>query len=117
MASKASTYVALLLCLNLLSSTMVSSAPPPPPMPSQNGTCPIDIPKLGVCANLVNLVNVTIVEPTCCSLIQGLVGVEPAVCLCTAIKAGVLGNNLNATVSLNVILNSCGRNNTGYQCA
>ncbi|WVY92984.1 hypothetical protein V8G54_032072 [Vigna mungo] len=129
MASKgtvASTYVvALFLCLNMLSYTMVSSTYipviPDPSVPYQKGACPIDALKLGVCANVLNLVNVKLGSPPtlpCCSLIKDLVDLEVAACLCTAIKANVLGINLNLPVSLSLLLNNCGRksSNIGFQC-
>ncbi|XWS74580.1 hypothetical protein CRYUN_Cryun01aG0010700 [Craigia yunnanensis] len=69
---------------------------------------------LGVCANLLGgLVDVELGNvPTkpCCSLIQGLVDVEVAVCLCTSIRANVLGIiNLNLPINLSLLLNNCGR--------
>ena len=68
---------------------------------------------LGVCANLLRgLVDVELGNvPTqpCCSLIQGLVDLEAAVCLCTAIRANVLGIiNLDLPISLSLLLNDCG---------
>ncbi|CAH1452773.1 unnamed protein product [Lactuca virosa] len=75
-------------------------------------TCPRDALKLGVCANLLGgLVKVELGSPPvkpCCSLIQGLADLEAAVCLCTAIKANVLGINLNVPVSLSLLVNVCG---------
>jgi hypothetical protein len=108
MGSKAIATIAFLVSLNLLFFTMV--------------TCPKDTLKLGVCANLLNdLVHLVVGTPPktpCCSLIQGLADVEAAVCLCTAIKANVLGINLNVPVSLSLLLNYCGKNvPTGFQCA
>ncbi|KAE8055944.1 hypothetical protein FH972_012752 [Carpinus fangiana] len=68
-------------------------------------------PSLGVCANLLNdLVHLVVGTPPktpCCSLIQDLVDLEAAVCLCTSIKANVLGTNLNVPVSLSLLLNYC----------
>nr|KAJ0199385.1 hypothetical protein LSAT_V11C600318620 [Lactuca sativa] len=64
-------------------------------------TCPRDALKLGVCANLLGGL-------PCCSLIQGLADLEAAVCLCTAIKANVLGINLNVPLSLSLLVNVCG---------
>ncbi|XP_017984494.1 PREDICTED: 14 kDa proline-rich protein DC2.15-like [Theobroma cacao] len=92
------------------------------PHDSSNGgksTCkPLN---LGVCANLLNgLVKVELGDvPTkpCCSLIQGLADIEAAVCLCTAIKANVLGIKLDLPISLSVLLNNCGREvSSDYQC-
>ncbi|XP_018624237.1 14 kDa proline-rich protein DC2.15-like [Nicotiana tomentosiformis] len=63
------------------------------------GRCPRDALKLGVCANIVGgLVGAIVGSPPtlpCCSLIAGLADLEAAVCLCTAIRANVLGINLN----------------------
>lgn len=133
MASMATT--AFLLCLNLLFFTLVSSTycPPPtpkptpkpkpsPPTPAPKATCPKDTLKFGVCANVLNgLVNVVVGAPPvtpCCTLIQGLADLEAAVCLCTAIKAKVLGIKLNVPVSLSLLLNYCGKGTPkGFQCA
>ncbi|XVE68381.1 hypothetical protein DITRI_Ditri09bG0063900 [Diplodiscus trichospermus] len=67
---------------------------------------------LGVCVNLLGLVDVELGNvPTkpCCSLIRGLVDLEVALCLCTAIRANVLGINLNLPIDLSLLLNNCGR--------
>ncbi|XP_052209045.1 14 kDa proline-rich protein DC2.15-like [Diospyros lotus] len=133
MASKSVASTALLLSLNLLFFTLVSSRhvhcpPPPPPKaplcppPPATATCPRDTLKLGVCANVLkSLLNIVVGTPPkmpCCSLIEGLVDLEAAVCLCTAIKANVLGINLNVPVSLSLLLNYCGKKvPTGFQCA
>ncbi|XP_027333849.1 14 kDa proline-rich protein DC2.15-like [Abrus precatorius] len=117
-------YVALLMCLNLLCLTMVSSnyipVVPVPTEPSQKGTCPLDALKLGVCAEVLNLAKVKLGSPPthpCCELIKGLANLEAATCLCTALKANVLGINLNVPLSLSLILNNCGKYNNGFfQC-
>ncbi|XP_016507022.1 14 kDa proline-rich protein DC2.15-like [Nicotiana tabacum] len=85
------------------------------------GRCPRDALKLGVCANLLGgLVGVIVGSPPtlpCCSLIAGLADLEAAVCLCTAVRANVLGINLNVPLSLSLVLNNCGRNPpTGFTC-
>ncbi|KAJ6963168.1 14 kDa proline-rich protein DC2.15-like [Populus alba x Populus x berolinensis] len=130
MASKSTTSLALFLAVNLLFFSLVtaksSSCPPPPkpkptPTPS-GGKCPKDALKLGVCANLLgSLLNVTVGTPPvkpCCSVIQGLLDLEAAVCLCTAIKANILGINLNIPVSLSLLLNVCGKKvPKDFQCA
>ncbi|KAK8587354.1 hypothetical protein V6N13_086343 [Hibiscus sabdariffa] len=94
--------------------------PNPTPTPSAGGRCPRDALKLGVCANVLNLVNATVGSPPvqpCCSLLQGLVDLEAAVCLCTAIRANILGININIPISLSLLLNVCSRNvPTGFQC-
>ncbi|CAO2819837.1 unnamed protein product [Amaranthus hypochondriacus] len=81
---------------------------------SRGTTCPVDTLKLGVCANLLgNLLNLQIGSPPvqpCCTLIEGLVDVEAAVCLCTMIRANVLNLvNLDLPVNLTLLLNVCGR--------
>nr|POE52692.1 14 kda proline-rich protein dc2.15 [Quercus suber] len=138
-AASSNATMAFLLSLNLLFFTMVTSTnvacPPPlktpkhtpqhsqPNLPTNKpATCPKDTLKLGVCANLLNdLVHLVVGTPPktpCCSLIQGLVDLEAAVCLCTAIKANVLGINLNVPLSLSLLLNYCGKNvPKGFQCA
>ncbi|MBA0740911.1 hypothetical protein Gogos_014094 [Gossypium gossypioides] len=128
MASKRSASMALFLALNILFFSLVSatcrscssSGSNPTPTPSARGRCPRDALKLGVCANVLSLVNVTVGSPPvmpCCSLLNGLVDLEAAACLCTAIRANVLGLNLNIPVSLSLLLNVCSRNvPTGFQC-
>ncbi|CAI0486710.1 unnamed protein product [Linum tenue] len=126
--------MALFLALNLLFFSMASACgggcpnppkptPPSPTTPSTGGSgkCPIDALKLGVCADvLANLLNLKLGSPPvqpCCSLINGLVDVEAAVCLCTAIKANILGINLNVPVSLSLLLNACNHKlPSGFQC-
>ncbi|OEL35716.1 Cortical cell-delineating protein [Dichanthelium oligosanthes] len=88
--------------------------PPPPvvPTPSSGGSCPINVLKLEVCANVLNLLKLNIPglgNDQCCPLLQGLVDLDAAVCLCTAIKANILGINLNVPVDLSLLLNHCGK--------
>uniref|UniRef100_N1R5U3 Cortical cell-delineating protein n=1 Tax=Aegilops tauschii TaxID=37682 RepID=N1R5U3_AEGTA len=45
----------------------------------------------------------------CCPLLSGLADLDAAVCLCTAIKANVLGIKLNVPVDLVLLLNQCGK--------
>ncbi|KAJ4954511.1 hypothetical protein NE237_013921 [Protea cynaroides] len=135
MASKASASTALFLSLNLLFFAFVSACgtcppntkPTPNPNPNPNptpskGSCPKDALKLGVCVNLLNgSVGAVIGTPPntpCCTLIKGLADLEAAICLCTAIRAKVLGINLNVPVSLSLLLNTCGKKlPTGFQCS
>ena len=144
-ASKSSATLALFLGLNLLFFALVSACgscrnpkpnpnprprPRPTPQPSPvtpspsggGGRCPRDALKLGVCADLLGgLVNATVGTPPvtpCCTLIQGLADLEAAVCLCTAIRANILGINLNIPLSLSLLLNVCSRNvPSNFQCA
>ncbi|EPS73889.1 hypothetical protein M569_00868, partial [Genlisea aurea] len=137
MAKKSST---LLLLLNIVFFVAVANAcepycpfpkpkpvpkpcpPPPPPSSSTSASsCPIDTLKLGVCADLLgSLLGLVIGTPPktpCCSLIEGLADLEAAVCLCTAIKANVLGISLDVPISLSLLLNDCSKKlPTGFQC-
>ncbi|XP_066340004.1 14 kDa proline-rich protein DC2.15-like [Miscanthus floridulus] len=120
---------ALLLAVSLVLAAVASAtycppppAPKPPPPPSgHQGSCPRDALKLGVCANVLGLVKAKIGSPPyqpCCSLLDGLVDLEAAVCLCTAIKANILGINLNLPIDLSLILNNCGKNcPNDFHCA
>ncbi|CAL4887500.1 unnamed protein product [Urochloa decumbens] len=86
--------------------------PPVVPTPSGGGSCLINTLKLNVCANVLNLLklNIPIVgNDKCCPLLQGLVDLDAAVCLCTAIKANILGINLNVPIDLRLLLNHCGK--------
>ncbi|KAK3039454.1 hypothetical protein RJ639_028036 [Escallonia herrerae] len=130
MASRSLVSAALLLSLNLLFFTLVTSTStpcPPPPAKTphhhhKHAACPKDTLELKVCGDLLNdLVHLVLGTPPktqCCSLIEGLVDVDAAICLCTAIKANVLGINLNVPVSLSLLLNNCGKKvPSGFQCA
>ncbi|KAJ6712276.1 LIPID TRANSFER PROTEIN [Salix purpurea] len=93
---------------------MVKSPPPPPPPPSlPQGTCPRDTLKLQACANVLNLLKIFVGEKEkakCCSLIDGLVDLEAAVCLCTRIKVDLLGLiKIDVPVAVELLLNECDR--------
>ncbi|XP_019095798.1 PREDICTED: 14 kDa proline-rich protein DC2.15-like [Camelina sativa] len=124
--------IALLFLFNVIFFTLVSSTSipcprppsksyhkkPSPSSPYHKPTCK-DALKLKVCANVLDLVKVSL-PPTsqCCALIDGLVDLEAAVCLCTALKANLLGINLNVPISLNLVLNHCGKKvPSGFKCA
>ncbi|KAG0488609.1 hypothetical protein HPP92_007420 [Vanilla planifolia] len=129
MALKVAATAALFFCLNVLSISLVGSCgtcpcdgciPPNPPSPS-GGRCPRDALKLGVCADVLGLINLNLGKPPkvpCCALLEGLVDLEAAVCLCTALKANILGINLNLPINLSLVLNYCGQGvPAGFQCA
>ncbi|KAG8663980.1 hypothetical protein MANES_01G268801v8, partial [Manihot esculenta] len=115
-------YYSLWLAQPIIIITRSLACPPPPP-PAPTATCPRDALKLGVCVklldDLLHLVVGTPPKKPCCPLIEGLVELEAAVCLCTAlIKANVLGINLNVSISLSLLLNYCGKGiPAGFQCA
>ncbi|GJM86370.1 hypothetical protein PR202_ga02223 [Eleusine coracana subsp. coracana] len=129
MASKA---FALFLALNLVVMAMASACTTPyggcptptpsvpTPTPSSFGKCPRDALKLGVCANVLDLIKAKVGAPPalpCCSILGGLADLEAAVCLCTAIKGNILGINLNLPIDLSLILNYCGKTKpTGFKC-
>ena len=86
--------------------------PPVVPTPSGPGRCPINTLKLKVCANVLNLIKLNIGVPAneqCCPLLSGLADLDAAVCLCTAIRADILGIRLNLPIDLTLLLNQCGR--------
>ncbi|XP_047319657.1 14 kDa proline-rich protein DC2.15-like [Impatiens glandulifera] len=94
---------------------------PPPPCPTPPATCPRDTLKLGVCMDLLGLVDLVVADPTttkCCALIQGMADLEAAVCLCTAIKANILGIKLNVPISFTMLLNVCQKElPPGFSCS
>ncbi|WJX09810.1 hypothetical protein P8452_00605 [Trifolium repens] len=97
---------------------------PPPPTPSTSPPtsekCPSDTLKLGVCADILgnNVIVGTPISSKCCALLQGLVDLEAALCLCTAIKANVLGTNLNIPVTLSLLLSACQKSvPSGFKCS
>ncbi|KAK9668337.1 hypothetical protein RND81_13G053000 [Saponaria officinalis] len=134
----------MLLALNLVIVTLVSACgnscgsgttPKPKPNPTpygptpsggsggnpSTGNCPKDALKLGVCANVLNLLKLKVGNPPngneCCPLVQGLIDADAAVCLCTNIKLGLLGLNLNIPVDLSLLVNYYGRTlPRGFQC-
>lgn len=133
MASTTTSTVAFFLALNLVFFSLVSSSSchdscskpkpkiKPCPTPPGAGKCPIDAVKLGVCANVLNgLLNVVVGAPPkspCCTLVNGLADLEAAVCLCTALKANLLGIKLNVPVSLSLLVNYCGKKiPAGFRC-
>ncbi|KAF6173707.1 hypothetical protein GIB67_021803 [Kingdonia uniflora] len=91
----------------------------PPKTPSTTpatkpAKCPKDTLKLSACADLLGgLVSLVLGPQTnskCCSLLSGLADLDAAVCLCTAIKANVLGIiKLDIPVALTLLINACGK--------
>lgn len=130
-----SSTLALFLSINLLFFVLASgcytcshpkpnpnSFPYPNPSPATNKGCPRDALKLGVCAKLLNgPIGAVVGSPPdhpCCSVLEGLIDLEVAVCLCTAIKANILGINLNIPISLSLLLNSCEKTPpSDFQCS
>lgn len=115
MALKSSRVVPLLILINFILCTSVSSqkVPYPPKAPSTSKKCPKDTLKFGVCGSWLGLVTEVIgTKPSteCCTLVKGLADLEAALCLCTAIKANVLGViKLEVPVALTLLVNGCNK--------
>ncbi|XP_075641693.1 pEARLI1-like lipid transfer protein 3 [Castanea sativa] len=123
MASNKLSAAAILVISLLFYSTLSSACNycnPTPIAPPPGESCPKDTLKLGVCVDLLGLINLQLGTPPtskCCALLTGLTDLEAALCLCTAIKANVLGINLNVPVSLSLLLSACQKTvPAGFQC-
>ncbi|EER91967.1 hypothetical protein BDA96_01G325600 [Sorghum bicolor] len=118
------------------SSSCPKPAPPPPCSPTTpkargggGARCPVNALKLGACASVLGgLVSLELGQQQrpatsstqpCCQLLGGLADLDAAVCLCTALRANVLGVvQLRAHVELSVLVNYCGKKlPQGFQCA
>ncbi|KAH7687703.1 Bifunctional inhibitor/lipid-transfer protein/seed storage 2S albumin protein [Dioscorea alata] len=90
----------------------------PPSMPSDQ-KCSIDLLKIGLCIDVLGLVHVGLgnpVENVCCPVLQGLLELEAAACLCTAIRLKVLNLNIYIPLALQVLI-TCGKDPpAGYLC-
>ena len=118
----------LILSVVLSHSALLASATCKPPRkpapavkpPSPAAACPRDTLKLGACVDLLGAVNLVIGNPPtekCCPLLDGLADLEAALCLCTAIKANVLGINLNIPIALSVLVSACQKTvPPGFKC-
>ncbi|KAJ6344400.1 hypothetical protein OIU76_006006 [Salix suchowensis] len=78
--------------------------------------------KFGVCGSWLGLVHEVVGTPPseeCCTLIKGLADLEAALCLCTAIKANVLGVvKLEVPVAVSFLISACGKKvPEGFKCA
>nr|GLL17337.1 pEARLI1-like lipid transfer protein 2 [Ipomoea trifida] len=121
MATKTIFTLSLLLLATLTTACGTCTPKLPPKMPPVNPYCPRDTLKLGVCANLLGgLVSIELGHaPTspCCTLLAGLADLEVAACLCTALKANVLGINLEVPVALSALVSACQKTvPTGFKC-
>jgi hypothetical protein len=116
MASMALRTTAFLLTLNLIFFALVSADQVP------QASCPVDGLKFGACAGALNnwlngVVVGTVPTTPCCGLFFGLINFEAATCACKAIKANVLGVNVDAAISLKFLLNNCGKDvPDGFTC-
>ncbi|KAL4585840.1 hypothetical protein LXL04_010466 [Taraxacum kok-saghyz] len=123
--SKATTTLFILLNITIFTCVLSTTNPPVPPTPSHPKPpppkCPKDTLKFGVCGDWLGLVHEVIgaqPDSECCSLIKGLADLEAALCLCTAIKANVLGVlKVKVPVALSLVVNSCGKKvPEGFKC-
>ncbi|XP_061963896.1 36.4 kDa proline-rich protein-like [Populus nigra] len=91
----------------------------PPPPPKQE-TCPINTLKLGACVDvlggLVHIRTCSSAKDECCPVLEGLVDLDAASCLCTVIKAKLLNINLIIPIALDVLAD-CGKTPPpGFKC-
>ncbi|XP_062227511.1 36.4 kDa proline-rich protein-like [Phragmites australis] len=94
--------------------------PTPPPTPPTGRTCPIDALKLNACVDvlggLIHLVIGREAKSKCCPLVQGIADLDAALCLCTTIRARLLGINIYLPVALELLI-TCGKHPPpGFQC-
>ncbi|XP_052194641.1 putative lipid-binding protein At4g00165 [Diospyros lotus] len=112
MASSKPFAILILLNIFFLFFACVSSHKLPCP-PEKPAKCPKDTLKFGVCGEWLGLVSEVVgakPSPQCCTLVKGLADLEAAACLCTAIKANVLGAiNLQVPIALSLVINGCGK--------
>ncbi|KAM5586273.1 14 kDa proline-rich protein DC2.15-like [Rosa sericea] len=123
MASSTNLSATLLVFSVLLYPPPILAQTPITPVPTTAPameTCPRDSLKLGVCAGLLGLVNVKIgsaATSPCCALLEGLADLKAALCLCTTLKANVLGINLDVPIALNLIVSACQKTvPPGFKC-
>ncbi|KAH0469117.1 hypothetical protein IEQ34_002349 [Dendrobium chrysotoxum] len=97
--------------------------PPPPKLPSPppQSTCPIDVLKLDACVDVLSgLIHIIIgqsADEACCPVVKGLVGLDAALCLCTAIKLKLLNISLLIPLALEVLVDDCGKHvPADFQC-
>ncbi|KAF9668781.1 hypothetical protein SADUNF_Sadunf14G0039100 [Salix dunnii] len=128
MAFQGSKEAAIFVLLNVIFFTCVSShslpARPPktPSAPKKPVKCPKDTLKFGVCGSWLGLVHEVLGTPPnkeCCTIIKGLADLEAALCLCTAIKANVLGVvKLETPIAVSLLLSACEKKvPEGFKCA
>ncbi|CAN6284002.1 unnamed protein product [Urochloa humidicola] len=88
---------------------------PTTPATDTNGhRCPMNALELQVCASILDgLVKVSVPEDRekCCQLLGGLADIDAAACLCTVLKANVLGVPLRVPIDISLSLNRCGGRN------
>ncbi|QCE07599.1 Hydrophobic seed protein [Vigna unguiculata] len=77
-------------------------------------TCPRDTLKLAACSGFLNgWMNFSTGMPPraqCCAVVDGYADFEVAVCLCTALRANIMGFNLNIPIAFTKLINTCSKN-------
>ncbi|XP_040991448.1 putative lipid-binding protein At4g00165 [Juglans microcarpa x Juglans regia] len=125
-AAAASFILLNVIFFTTVSSSNVPCTPKSPPLtpstPEKPAKCPKDTLKFGVCGSWLGLVTEVVgTKPSeeCCTVVKGLADLEAALCLCTAIKANVLGVvKLEVPVALSLLVNGCGKKvPEGFVCA
>ncbi|XP_022737189.1 36.4 kDa proline-rich protein-like [Durio zibethinus] len=91
-----------------------------PAPPTTQPTCPVNALKLGLCVDVLGgLVHIGLgnpVENACCPVLGGLLELEAAVCLCTAIRIKLLNLNIFIPLALQALI-TCGKNPPpGFLC-
>ncbi|GMP42876.1 hypothetical protein CsSME_00012468 [Camellia sinensis var. sinensis] len=120
--SKTSSLLLLLIIIILFFFNIVSSHRVPCLPAKLPAKCTKDTLKFGVCGEWLGLVTEVIgtkPNPQCCTVVKGLADLEAALCLCTAIKANVLGVvKLEVPIALSLVINGCGKKvPEGFVCA
>ncbi|VFQ77181.1 unnamed protein product [Cuscuta campestris] len=93
----------------------------PCPTPPSPATCPIDALKLGGCVDIMGgLIHIGLGDPAvneCCPVLNGLLEVEAAACLCTTLKIKALNLNIYVPLALQLLV-TCGKTPPpGYTCS
>ncbi|CAD5164627.1 unnamed protein product [Musa acuminata subsp. malaccensis] len=89
---------------------------PPPPAPAKQ--CPVDAVKFGTCLYILGS-PVHIGDPavTCCPIVEGLEGLEAALCVCTTIKGMFMGMDFLFPLAIQLLVTGCGKSiPPGYIC-
>ncbi|XP_009388126.2 36.4 kDa proline-rich protein [Musa acuminata AAA Group] len=89
---------------------------PPPPAPAKQ--CPVDAVKFGTCLYILGS-PVHIGDPavTCCPIVEGLEGLEAALCVCTTIKGMFMGMDFLFPLAIQLLVTGCGKSiPPGYTC-
>ncbi|GLJ25599.1 hypothetical protein SUGI_0490410 [Cryptomeria japonica] len=91
-----------------------------PPPPTSAAKCPLDALKLGAFVDVLSgLVHVGIGDPVvnqCCPVIQGILELEAALCLCSTIRANLLNLNILLPIALELIVACGGTVPPGFKC-